>query len=342
MARIPDVELERLKAEVSVQPLVEAKSIALKRHGADLLGLCPFHDDKELSLVVSPKKNLWHCLGACQIGGSVIDWVIRAEGVSFRHAVALLREGLPVSSLAASPRVIKQSTVPKLPAPIAFDADDQALLDQVIDYYHATLKQSPEALAYLDQRGIYSMELIDRFKLGYANRTLGLRLPEKNRKAGAEIRERLQALGLMRPSGHEHFNGSLVIPVLDDDGHVTGVYGRKILDNLRPGTAYHLYLPGPHRGVFNRAGIERQAEVILCEALLDALTFWRAGYRHVTASHGINGFTPDILDALKASGAQRILIAYDRDDAGERAAQALAPQLWTSPVSVDGWKCVIQ
>jgi DNA primase catalytic core len=334
MARIPDAELERLKAEVSVQRLVEAKGIALKRHGADLLGLCPFHDDKSPSLVVSPKKNLWHCLGACQTGGSVIDWVMRTDGVSFRHAVTLLREGLPASSLAASPRVVRQSTVPKLPPPVALDADDRALLDQVIDYYHATLKQSPEALAYLDKRGIYSMEVVERFKLGYANRTLGLRLPEKNRKAGAEIRERLQALGLWRASGHEHFNGSLVIPVLDEDGHVTGVYGRKILDNLRPGTAYHLYLPGPHRGVFNRAGLLRQAEVILCEALIDALTFWRAGYRNVTSSYGINGFTADILDALKVCGAKRVLIAYDRDDAGERAAMELAPKLQTAGVDV--------
>jgi DNA primase len=94
MARIPDAELERLKSDISLQRLVEAKGIVLKRHGADLLGLCPFHDDKEPSLVVSPKKNLWHCLGACQAGGSVIDWVMRAEGVSFRHAVELLRDGL--------------------------------------------------------------------------------------------------------------------------------------------------------------------------------------------------------------------------------------------------------
>ena len=52
---------------------------------------CPFHDDREPSLVMTPAKNLWHCLGACQAGGSVIDWVMRAEGVSFRHAVELLR-----------------------------------------------------------------------------------------------------------------------------------------------------------------------------------------------------------------------------------------------------------
>ena len=60
--------------------------------GADLIGCCPFHTDKTPSLkVISPKKNLWHCLGACQAGGSVIDWVMRMQRVSFRHAVELLR-----------------------------------------------------------------------------------------------------------------------------------------------------------------------------------------------------------------------------------------------------------
>src|SRR5271157_5793019 len=107
MARIPDADIERLKQEVSLQRLVEAQGIELKRHGADLLGLCPFHDDHEPSLVVSPKKNLWHCLGACQAGGSVIDWVMRAEGVSFRHAAELLRNDHPaLFKVAAAPAPI--------------------------------------------------------------------------------------------------------------------------------------------------------------------------------------------------------------------------------------------
>ncbi|MCU7860307.1 MAG: hypothetical protein KZQ86_10880, partial [Candidatus Thiodiazotropha sp. (ex Lucinoma kastoroae)] len=76
MARIPAEQIERLKQEVSLVRLVEGQGIALKQHGKDYLGLCPFHDDKEPSLVISPEKNLWHCLGACQTGGSVIDWVM--------------------------------------------------------------------------------------------------------------------------------------------------------------------------------------------------------------------------------------------------------------------------
>ena len=90
MARIPTDEVERLKREVSLERLVQAQGVELKRHGADLIGLCPFHDDKQPSLVVSPKKNLWHCLGACQAGGTTIDWVMKRDGVSFRHAVEVL------------------------------------------------------------------------------------------------------------------------------------------------------------------------------------------------------------------------------------------------------------
>ena len=204
MARIPESEIERLKSEIALERLVEAAGIELKRAGVDLIGRCPFHDDREPSLVISPRKNLWHCLGACQAGGTVIDWVMKMNGVSFRHAVELLRAD---PSLAAGVKPVKQATVPKLPAPVAVDAGEQQLLNQVVGYYHETLKTSPEALAYLKSRGIDHPEVIDRFKLGFANRTLGLRLPESNRKAGSAIRERLQKIGLVRASGHEHFNG---------------------------------------------------------------------------------------------------------------------------------------
>ena len=250
MARIPNDEIERLKREISVERLALARGVKLAKHGEDLLGLCPFHDDKAPSLVVSPEKNLWHCLGACQSGGSVIDWVMRAEGISFRHAVELLRENIP-SLAASSSAAPKRSTVKKLEPPVATSASDAELLLSVAAYYHETLKQSPEALAYLEKRGLKSAEMIEHFKLGYANRTLGYRLPDKNRKDGAELRGALQRVGIVRESGHEHLNGSLVIPIFDEHGHVAGMYGRKITEGLRPGTPLHLYLPGPHRGVFN-------------------------------------------------------------------------------------------
>jgi len=90
MPRIPASELERLKAEVSVEQLVRAHGIELAKSGRDWLGRCPFHEDTTPSLVVTPAKNLWHCFG-CGVGGGPVDWTMKASGVSFRHAVELLR-----------------------------------------------------------------------------------------------------------------------------------------------------------------------------------------------------------------------------------------------------------
>jgi DNA primase len=156
---------------------------------------------------------------------------------------------------------------------------------------------------------------------------LGYRLPEKTRVQGAVLRGQLQRIGVLRASGHEHFSGSIVIPVIAASGEVTEVYGRKITPNLREGTPLHLYLPGPHRGVWNAAALGATKEVILCEALIDALTFWCAGFRNVTASYGVEGFTADHLACFKQCGIERVLIAYDRDEAGDRAAEKLAQQL---------------
>jgi len=178
--RASEAEIERLKSEVSVARLIEAAGIALTRQGKDLAGSCPFHAEATPSLIVTPDKNLWHCFG-CGAGGGPIDWVIRRNGVSFRHAVELLREGLP----AMATGTVKRSTVRALPTPVPADGDDQAVLDQVVAFYHQTLKQAPEALAYLAARGLGHPELVETFRLGFANRTLGLRLPEKTRKSAA-------------------------------------------------------------------------------------------------------------------------------------------------------------
>ncbi len=318
MARIPDDEIARLKHDVSLERLVRAAGVELERHGSDLIGLCPMHPDKTPSLVVTPSKNLWHCLGACQQGGSVIDWVMKAQGVSFRRAVEQLRAELGLASGNGNGRVRVEAST-----------GDREVLAEVVAYYHETLKQSPEALAYLESRGLTSSEMIERFQLGFANRTLGYRL------SSPKQRSRLQALGLIRDTGHEHFNGSIVIPIFGEHGDVLGMYGRKITPahKLRKGTPLHLYLPGPHRGLLNLEAVKVSKTVILCEALIDALTFWCGGFRNVTASYGVEGFTPDHLAVFKRHGTQTVLIAYDRDEAGERAALALAKKLMSEGIA---------
>ncbi|MGC2526501.1 MAG: CHC2 zinc finger domain-containing protein [Candidatus Acidiferrum sp.] len=329
MARIPEGEIAKLKREVSLERLVEAHGVKLKRRGADLVGLCPFHEDRSPSLIISPQKNLWNCLGACGKGGSVIDWVMRAEGISFRHAFELLKqEYLPLAAKSGPPP--KKSTTVKLPPLAEHTIDDKRLLEAVVTHYHETLKRTPEAQQYLAKRGLQSAEMVEQFRLGFANRTLGYHLPASNRSAGAEQRERLKQIGILRQeSGHEHFNGSLVIPIFNLEGEVAGMYGRKITRDtaLREGTEVHSYLRGPHRGVWNEQALIASKEIILCEALIDALTFWCAGFRHVTASYGVNGFTDDHRGAFRKHGTKRIFIGYDRDDAGERAAEKLAEEL---------------
>ncbi|WP_105103817.1 CHC2 zinc finger domain-containing protein [Microbulbifer pacificus] len=125
MARIADEVIGRIKAEVSLERLVETFGVELKKkHGRDEVGRCPFHDDRTPSLVVSPQSNLWHCLGACNTGGSVIDWVMKTQGISFRHAVEILRDDIPALAASAG-KPVKHSTAQKME--VLLSEDDEAL-----------------------------------------------------------------------------------------------------------------------------------------------------------------------------------------------------------------------
>ncbi|HEX5399051.1 MAG TPA: CHC2 zinc finger domain-containing protein [Verrucomicrobiae bacterium] len=311
--RIPETDIDRVKRSTDLRALVQSRGIELKRHGSkDWIGRCPFHEDHDKpNFIVTPDKGLFHCM-ACGKAGNAIQFVEQHDGVSFRHAFELLNQG-GTAAFAAQP-LQKQTTVPVLPCPLDAQADDATLLRQVAGYYHERLKQSAAARAYLAGRGLDSDELIDRFQIGFADRTLGLRLPFKNRKEGDALRTRLTQLGLWRESGHEHFNGCIVVPLRDAAGNVVSFYGRR----AQKGDLKHLYPPGPHRGLLNREALQSD-EIILCEAVFDALTFWASGFRNVTCLFGTEGFSDELWEALKR--VQRVKLAYDADDAGERAAQ---------------------
>ncbi len=326
MARIPDDTINRIKAEVSLLDLVRQQGFEVVSQGKDSVVSCPFHEEKTPSCIISPKSNLFNCFG-CGAGGSVIDWVMKTERLDFRQAALRLQQQyLPLAASSEPETKTNAHTPEPVDVEVTSTEDDQAVLQQVITFYHETLKQNQEAQDYLKYRGLDDAELINYFKLGYANRSLGLTLPAKQVKAGKQIREQLQRIGIYRDTGREHFNGSLVIPVIDEQGVVTEVYGRKTVRNLRKGTPKHLYLPGPHHGVFNAEGLNGD-EVILCESLIDALTFWRWGFRNVTTSYGTQGFTDELFDRITALKIKRVLIAYDRDDAGNSAAEKVSKQL---------------
>jgi DNA primase len=322
MPRIPETELEKLKSTIDLAALVRSRGVELQKHGArDLVGRCPFHEEKTASFVVSPGKGLFHCMG-CGAAGNAIQFVEKFDGVSFRHAFELLAGGAGFNAPAEK---LQRATVPRLEAPVAFDADDQAVLRQVLEYYQERLWKNPQALEYLTRRGLGDEALLKRFGVGFADRTLGLRLPHKNRKEGADIRSRLTRLGIYRESGHEHLNGCIIVPVYNDKGDVTELYGRRLDDGGKSGIK-HLYLPGPHVGVFNPGAFENP-EVILCESLLDALTFIAAGFENTTCIYGTEGFTEDLWKGFGKAGVQRVKLAYDADEAGERAAARDAEKL---------------
>lgn len=96
------------------------------------------------------------------------------------------------------------------------------------------------------------------------------------------------------------------------------MYGRRV-GQIASGASKHLYMRGPHRGVFNLPALAASKDIILCEALIDAMTFWCAGYRNVASAYGVEGFTSELREAFSMHGIERVLIAYDAEDAGNRA-----------------------
>jgi DNA primase len=242
------VEIERLKEQVSLVSLVTAHGVELRKTGKDMVGRCPFHDDPTPSLVVTPAKNLWHCLGACQAGGSVVDWVMRAQGVSFRHAAEPLRDGMPTTASSTSGTgAPKRSTVRTLPAPVTQTSKDGELLAQVVGYYARVLTESPEALEFLRRRKLAHPEVLTTFQLGYANRTLGLRLPDNRRNAVALVLARSAPRRLQR-ARLGGVRGDRADGVADRRAHVV----------LRRVPACHGLLR--HRGVHHRPRRSRRQE----------------------------------------------------------------------------------
>jgi len=240
---IDKAEIERMKRANELVGFVRSRGVVLTQRGKQLVGLCPFHDDHEPSLVVDARKQLWNCLGACHEGGDVYRFVMKADGVDFREAHRRLGGHEPELKSVA--------------------VEDQQWLARAVDHYHARLLETPAAQDYLRSRGITSAEFVTSFRLG----TLGEKLPAEGRRA-------LRRIGVLTGSGRELLRGcvvfSLVAVVGPHSGHVVGLYGRSI-EGRR-----HLYLPGERRGIFNPQGARNTDEVIVTESVIDAAALWSA------------------------------------------------------------------
>ena len=252
MPRIPETEIDRIKTETDLVALIQSRGVKLKQQGKNWTGLCPFHDDKKTpNLIVTPCKGLFRCMaGNCGKTGNALHFVQFHDGVSFRHAFEILDNGGKAAYVQTNGKA-KKSTVPKLPCPLDAKAEEGELLQRVSQYYHKrlTTPDGRAVLDYLAARGLDDEAMVRKFQIGLSDRTLGLRLPQANRKDGAEIRDKLKTLGVYRQNGREHLNGCLTVPIIDIEGNPVQIYGRRL--GQAPKENRHLYLARPLAGIFN-------------------------------------------------------------------------------------------
>ena len=307
MTLFSPADIERVKSTVDLVALVQSSGVTLKRQGRNWLGRCPFHADKTPSLVITPSKGLWNCLGGCKgnghpSGGDAIGWLVRKEGLTFREAMKKL--GADPSGVEPAPQSLSAAAV----VPVA------DVWQTVITHYHDTLLSSKKAQDYLRKRGLWDEALVSGFKIGYADGSLITRLGK------SPLKKELQRLGIITESNREQMRGCLVVPIYDG-AQAVNLYGR------HTEKAQHLYLPGPRRGLLNGSGAKDATRLVLCESVLDALSLILLGEPGALPLWGVNGWTESYDAFMRSWRGQEVVIALDADDTGKKAAVALAEQL---------------
>ena len=346
MSRLPEAFLAQIKAIPCVHVLEAGGHAPAPAGSGRLKCRCPFphHEDKTPSFFVDEDKNLWKCFGACDAGGDVISLIRGIEGLGFVDAVAWLARfaGLDFEKS-------KYKGAARLPVgtvsescPLVVGLDDSEASQKVAKFYHGhLLGRDNRGMKYLASRGLADDRLITRFCLGFApTGKTGLMgsIPDCQRQAGRDIRGQVLRCGWSREcttkrggkeftSARELFTNCITVPIFAADGSVVECYARKTSDRKDYGSV-HLYLPNKHAGVWNAEScVSTSGDVILCEAAFDAFTFWLHGLEHVTWAYGSGGFTADHLEWFKKQNAKTVHIAYDNDEAGNKAAEKLTAEL---------------
>jgi DNA primase len=310
-------DVSRLQREVSLERMVRGRGVKLRGHGGDLTGVCPFHSRSRPRLVIDRKANTWSC-GCCKVSnGTVVDWTAKAEGVSRKHAVELLRADHAVVGTGNS---VKKSSIKRMAGVLDQAADDAKLLSQVVGYYHGRLKANAAALAFLQKHGVTG-EAVDRLQVGFSDRTIGYAVPDKNRVAGAEIRGRLQQLGILKDTGHETLRGCVTIPVFDAGGAIVSLYGRRV----DPVGDTDLFVGKV--GLWNRETFTATRDVVVAASPFEALVLWSAGARNVTAVHGLDGPVDELLAAVEAHRMTRVTLVFPRTAQGDDATKTIMDRL---------------
>jgi DNA primase len=310
--------IEAVKLRNPIEDVVRERVADLRRAGALWQACCPFHEERTPSFKVDPRKGTWYCYGACQIGGDQIKFVERAYNLEFVEALKLLasRAGVALPEEA--------SNEPKVDRDPLYD-----VLARAESFFKGQLRRpiGSEALAYARGRGLTDATL-EAFGIGFAPAS-GAALFEAATSSGVSPRD-LVELGLARLDdsgrGRDFFRGRVMFPVRDIKGRTVGFGARRLSDDDTHGPKY---INTPQTPLFHKGRViyaldmalehvRRSGHLILVEGYTDVMAAHQVGMRSVAAVLG-TATTEDHAALVRRSGARRVSLLFDGDDAGRKA-----------------------
>jgi DNA primase len=310
------------------------RTVALKRRGKDFVGLCPFHQEKTPSFHVSPSKQYFHCYG-CKAGGTAIDFVMKRDRVVFIDALRTLGEsvGLEMPAFGGRGGASREKAGERQQL---LDACSQAcaLFEKLLSHP----EMGKAARAYLEQRGI-DAESVKRFQIGFAPQAWDTALNALSKKFPASV---LQQAGLIkaRESGngfYDTFRNRLIFPIRDENGRVIAFGGRTMPGSEDPAK----YLNSPETPLFSksrsvfgldlaRQRIVETRSVAVVEGYTDVVMAHQFGVSNVVSILGTAMTEPHV--AILRRFADRIVLLFDADTAGDTAVQRAVELFLTQPV----------
>ena len=307
--------VDQVLANTDIVDVVSAH-VHLKKRGKDYIGLCPFHNEKTPSFNVIPGKNMFYCFG-CGAGGSAITFLMKYNNCTFREALQDLADRaqitLPAPNYSEETKKREQHR-----------QDLLAINKEAATYYYRLLRSRKGArgLKYFTDRSL-SAETMKMFGLGFAD---GSRsdLTEHLRKMGFSdelILESDVSVFNEKQGLHDRFFNRVMFPIQDVRGRVIG-FGGRVLGDAKPkyinSSDTMIFDKGRNLYALNLARRTKADHLILCEGYMDVIAMHQAGFNQAVASLG-TAFTPGQA-ALLRRYTRRVLLAYDSDGAGVRAA----------------------
>ena len=311
----PDEVVEEIRAKNDIVDIVSGY-VKLTKKGASYFGLCPFHNEKSPSFSVSPQKQMYYCFG-CGAGGNVFSFLMNYENFTFQEALKSLADRAGVDL----PRM-------EYSAEARREADKKTVLLEInkeaAKYFYYQLRRTQGEIGhrYLTKRGL-TEETLQKFGLGFANKSsndLVLYLRSRGYRDEQIIQAGL-ATADERYGVHDKFWNRVIFPIMDVNHRAIG-FGGRVMGEGEP-----KYLNSPETPVFDKsrnlyglnfARTARKNNIILCEGYMDVIALHQAGFQQAVASLG-TAFTLGQANLLKRY-TQHVLLAYDSDGAGTKAA----------------------